>query len=116
MKMLRPAASPRAPLVMTSATKAPNWWSDTWAPPAASTGIGHEFDDPLHCRDRASKRQLHDIRAEVDRQRRRVQQGFQLRMIHDSGAAGIEHRQQRKADTVAGIRHAPPCCGAAGLP
>src|SRR4029079_2732243 len=25
MKMLRPAASPRAPLVMTSATKAPNW-------------------------------------------------------------------------------------------
>ena len=27
-------------------------------------------------------------------------------MIHDFGAAGIQHRQQRKADPVTGIRHA----------
>src|SRR6185369_16187583 len=39
MKMFRPAASPRAPLAITSATKVPNWWSETWAPPAASMGI-----------------------------------------------------------------------------
>src|SRR6185295_7690577 len=40
MKMLRPAASPRAPLAIASATKVPNWRSGTCAPPAASMGIG----------------------------------------------------------------------------
>ena len=76
MKMLRPAASPRAPLVMTSATKAPNWWSDTWAPPAASTGIGHESTTRFIVATEPLKRQLDDIRAEVDRQRQPRAAGF----------------------------------------